>query len=277
MNESKVSLSLDVYLDENRWKQMTEMAQSIVQSGAFPKDVKNAHQALVKMQYGLEIGLKPLQAITGTVIINGNVTPWGKTVVYLLRQAGWRIEYSEAADECTATVSKGDESYTEKLTFAEAQESKYTWQFKKDANGKYIQKDGKYVTELKAGWYAGLNRKLKLRYGALSIILKTQIPEVLGGAIDIAEVAQDFAIEELEVIEPEKPKTEEVLVSTPDERKNGLAEFLETEKNKPKTTQKLQDSAEVKPKIKEVLPKNVKTAEKPTNSEIVEGEVVKEK
>jgi hypothetical protein len=72
---------------------------------------------------------------------------------------------------------KNTEVYEETMTLKMAQDSGYT---------------GTNDGGSKVGWKPGINRKLKLRYGALSIIIKSYIPEILGPASDIAEVAEDY-------------------------------------------------------------------------------------
>lgn len=287
MNEPKALLVADPYLQADRWAQMTTLAQSLVQSQALPKDVKNAHQALVKMQYGLEIGLKPMQALSGTMIINGAVNPWGKTVVYLLRQAGWRISYQEEINSCTATITKDDEEYSETMTFADAEKSKWTHQWKKNRDGQLVKdREGNFVKELKVGWYEGMNRRLKLRYGALSAIIKSYVPDVLGGAPDIVEVAEDYIIEETTpapVTEPAVATTprggEQIITTTPDERKTGLAEFLENEQKRPKVTPITKKDITPAPKADKKAPKTSNSAQKGVkteNDQAIEGEVVAE-
>lgn len=277
MNES-TALVADAYLEPTRWAQMEKLAQSLVQSRALPRDVQNAAQALVKMQYGLEIGLKPMQALTGTMIVNGAVNPWGKTVTYLLRQGGWRISYVDKPDSCTATITKDDETYTDTLTFDEAVKSKWVYQYRKDANGNKVKdRDGNYVQDLKVGWYEGANRKMKLRYGALSMLLKTYVPDVLGGAPDIAEVAEDFVI--VEETPAEKPKTTTVIEQTPEQQKQGLAEFLEKNKNNPKAVPKPTEKAKKVVKNEETTSNSDENAQKskvgPSDkAEAIEGEVI---
>lgn len=278
MNASNALLPADQFLNADRWGQMEKLAQTLVQSKALPRDIQNAPQAMVKLQAGLEMGLTPMQALTGLTIINGVANPWGKTVTFLLRQKGWRIAYEEADDQCTAIVKKDDEEYQETLTFQQAEQSKFTTQLRKDRDGNYA-KDahGQYIKDLKAGWYPGVNRKLKLRYGALSMIIKSYIPEVLGGAADIAEVAEDYVIEEITPASevdnvPAKPKTEEVITTTPDERKAGLAEFIEKEKNKPKTT----DLSKMTKKDIKKAPKHVQIIDKNEEMPKATGQTVKE-
>lgn len=250
------ALSIDAYLSPERWNQMEKLAQSLVQSKAFPKSIQNAAQALVVMQAGMEMGLKPIESINGLSIINGVVSPWGKTTVRLIKNHGWKIEYKtlmERGGGIQATVSKDDEKYTDTLYFDQAEKSGWT----------HMNYNGKKV--LKPGWYEGANREMKLRYGVISKIIKTYLPEVMGSAGDIAEIAEDYVIIEEE--QP-KPKGEQIITKTDKERKEGLAEFIKKEKEKAqKPTGLTQKDEETAKKTVEML-KNEKKAE--------EGEVVEE-
>jgi len=156
------------------WEQMKGMATTFASSGALSKD-DNAARLVMKIQAGYEMGMKPVESIKSFYFVNGVLNIFGAAVIRRLREHGWHIEYKDELDKCTATITKGDESYTDSLTFAEAEASGWT----KSSYG------------LKPGWLAGINRKLKLRYGVTSSIIKTYVPDVLGSAVDIAEVAMD--------------------------------------------------------------------------------------
>lgn len=265
MNESK-ELTVTAYLNPEIWGQMEKVANALVQSKSFPKNIQNGPQAMVVMQAGIEMGMKPLEAIQSLTIINGAINTWGKATTKRLRDHGWRIKYVDKTEEggsCTATVTKGEETYTDTVTFKKAQLSKWT-----HANG-----------VLKAGWYEGENREMKLRYNALSKIIKTYIPEVLGSAQDIAEVAEDFIIVEEAPVATDTnvgTKTTEVMTATPDERKQGLADFLKKEEEKPPKAVKI-DKKVVKPAKNE--PEIVENAQKVQNTatdkaEAQEAEIV---
>lgn len=266
MNES-TALTVDAYLNQERWNQMEKLAQSLVQSKAFPKNIQNASQALVVMQAGVEMGLKPMEAINGLSIINGVVNPWGKTTVKLLRNHGWKISYEplmERGGGMRATITKDDESYTDELYFDQAQKSGWT----------HTHKDGSKV--LKPSWYEGANRELKLRYGVLSKIIKTYVPEVLGSFGDIAEVAEDYVIVEEPASDTNVThKATEVMTSTPDERKAGLAEFLEKNKNNPKAKPKPAKKEQKSEKTSNSEQKEAKSNKStPDKAEAIEGEIV---
>lgn len=157
------------------WEQMKGMAQTFKESNAIPS-TDNAATIVVKIQAGYEMGLKPIESLKSFYIVNGVLSIYGAAIVRRLREHGWSVKYIDEDNKCTATVKKGEEEFTDTLTFEDAEKSKWT----KDKNG-----------YLKPGWYEGANRKMKLRYGIISMILKTYIPEVLGSASEIAEIAED--------------------------------------------------------------------------------------
>lgn len=166
------------FLNPIVWGQMKAMASSFVKSGALPKS-ENDFTVLMKIQAGYEMGMKPLEAVKSFYFVNGTMNIFGSATMRRLREHGWKISYKDEPNKCTVTVAKGDETYTETLTFEEAEKSGWT----------------RGTQGLKPGWFEGVNRRLKLRYGAVSILLKTYLPEVLGSATDIAEVAMDYDLE----------------------------------------------------------------------------------
>jgi len=168
------------FLNPIVWGQMKAMASSFVKSGALPKS-ENDFTVLMKIQAGYEMGMKPLEAVKSFYFVNGAMNIFGSATMRRLREHGWRISYKDEPNKCTVTVTKGDETYTDYITFEEAEQSGFT----KDSYGK-----------TKSAWREGVSRRLKLRYGAVSVLLKTYIPEVLGSATDIAEVAMDYDLGE---------------------------------------------------------------------------------
>ncbi len=164
-------------LNPVEYKQMKNVAKDAIASGAVPTVFKNVDQVLMALVAGREMGMKPLESLKSLYIVNGTLKIWGAAVPRRLREHGWKIEYLEEDDEhCKARISKGDEVIEDEATFSDAEKSGYT-----HANG-----------SLKAGWKEGTNRKLKLRYGVLLIMIQTYVPEVLGSIDGIVEYSQDF-------------------------------------------------------------------------------------
>lgn len=182
------------------YNQSKLVAKDFFESGALPRHLQNETQAFVTIITGAEMGLKPMEAIQGLYIINGIITLWGKAVPRQLKKHGYKFKYvTEDQDHCEAVVWKGDsfqtpgdedEQYEATFRFQDAVDSGYTM----DNYGNQ-----------KVGWKQGQNRKLKMRYNVLAELIKTYIPEVLGQAADIAEVAQDY-IEGEVVKDPVDPK-----------------------------------------------------------------------
>lgn len=163
------------FFDPIVWGQMRGMAETFAMSGAFPT-TDNTAKIIVKLQAGREMGMTPIESVKSFYFVNGAINIFGAATMRRLREHGWTIEFKETPDSCTATIRKGKEKYSDTLTFKEAEDSGWT----KSQSG-YI----------KPGWVQGANRKLKLRYGVVSMLIKTYVPEVLGSAVDIAEIAMD--------------------------------------------------------------------------------------
>lgn len=181
------------------YEQSKLVARDFFDSEALPKHIQNPTQAFVTIITGAEMGLKPMESIQSLYIINGIITLWGKAVPKALKRHGYKFKFlDEDQEHCHVVVWKGkgfaapaedDEQYEDTFKYEDAVASKYTM----DSYGKP-----------KVGWLPGQNRKLKMRYNVLSGLIKTYIPEVLDGAADIAEVAQDY-IEGETVNASEKP------------------------------------------------------------------------
>lgn len=173
------------------WEQMKGMASVFIQSKALPSYINNAAQVMLLFSHGRDMGMSPTQALSSLYIVNGTVTIWGRAVIARLTQNGYRVKYKDGdclSDDawCEATViNPNGETYIEKYTFKEAKNS-ISIMF---SNGK-----------LKVGWLPGQNRKLKLRYGAVNIILKTYLPHLLYGCNGIAEIDGDAINEKVEQV-----------------------------------------------------------------------------
>lgn len=185
--EKKTPLGLQEksdFLDPIVWSQMGVMASTFKKSGALPAS-ENEFTLMMKFQAGREMGMTQMESIKSFYFVNGNMNIFGSALMKRLRFFGWSITYKDSPNKCVVTVKKlkddktGEyETFTDSLTFEEAEQSGWT----KSRTG-----------EVKDNWLPGANRKMKLRYGAVSMLIKSYIPEVLGSATDIAEVATDYA------------------------------------------------------------------------------------
>lgn len=172
------------------YTQLKQLATDLIAGGATSADAKTPEQLVVKLQSGYELGMTPVESLNSLYIVNGRVTIWGAALIKRLRIFGWSVKYTdESPEECTIIVTKGDETIEDTFLFKDAQDSGYT----SGANG------------LKIGWKQGQNRKLKMRYGAASQLVKTYLPEVLGTIAGIKEIDED-APNPVEDVDPNTPK-----------------------------------------------------------------------
>jgi len=153
---------MDQHLDKQRITNMLTIADQFVKAGCFTKDVNNVFQAFTKLQAGAEMGMPPMESMTSLYIVNGNVTMWGKALTTRLRKFGWAIKYDDSkTNECTATITKGEETYSYTSTKAELEALKSR--------------------------AAGFALKDKLKWHAISRICRFYVPEVLGSISYVAE------------------------------------------------------------------------------------------
>lgn len=94
-----------------------EYAKLIADSDLAPKDYRGKPgNVLIAMQFGSEIGLKPMQAIQNIAVINGRPTVWGDAMIALV-QASPLCEYIHERFEngtayCTVKRAGDDREYT---------------------------------------------------------------------------------------------------------------------------------------------------------------------
>lgn len=185
-DEDKRNITLSVktektsVMDPVEYEQTRLLANDLIRSGALPSTVKNKEQLMMVILAGREMGMTPFEAIHDLYFVNGQLNVYGKATPSALRRAGWRIEkFEETENSCTATVynPKTEERISDTFTFEDAELSGFT-------------KDNKGF--LKFGWKQGANRKRKLRYGVLSQIIHTYIPEVLGACAGVGDYSQDY-------------------------------------------------------------------------------------
>lgn len=162
-------------------QQAMDYAKIIADSDLAPKDYKGKPgNVLVAIQYGMEIGLKPLQAIQNIAVINGRPCVWGDAMIALV-QGHPLCEYIKESihdGKATCTVKRrGDED-------------EYTVTFSVD-DAKKAGLFGKAGT-----WQQYPNRMLQMR--ARGFALRDKFSDILKGLIS-KEEAMDYADNENQV------------------------------------------------------------------------------
>jgi len=151
-----------------------EYAIEISKSDMIPKDyIGKPGNILVAMQWGMEIGLKPLQGLQSIAVINGRPTLWGDAALALVRASPVCEYVDESASDATHGVCevkrRGEEPHVQVFTVDDAK------------------KAGLWG---KAGpWTTYPARMLQLR--ARSWALRDKFTDVLRG-MGIAEEARDI-------------------------------------------------------------------------------------
>jgi len=91
-------------LSPQTFEQALTFCDYLANSDLVPKDFKNKPEnCLIAIQWGAELGLKPLQALQNLAIINGRPALWGDAVIALVRSSPLCESITESDDGKTAT------------------------------------------------------------------------------------------------------------------------------------------------------------------------------
>jgi len=117
---------------KTKWSEIEKMGETFYKSGMF-SDMKNAMQAMVKIQAGNELGLPPFASMAGIHIVSGKPT-LGSNIIATLIENDPRYDYKvvKATDgECSIDFYKnGEKSGNVSLTIKEAHEANMHQQWK---------------------------------------------------------------------------------------------------------------------------------------------------
>lgn len=177
-------------MDPVMYEQLRILSRDMFASGQVPKTYETEGQVFSAMQMGVEMGLSPRQAVLQGYFIGGRYEIWGSAVGAILRKKGWRWQFSDEEDDKVHVVlnhyspgeKEPDETIQDDYSYEEAEASGFTTQ-----TSKYSQQ-----VEDKLGWRAGINRKRKLRYGVLDLVLNTYLPDIAGPMTGVVEYSEDY-------------------------------------------------------------------------------------
>lgn len=104
MNELSTQQAGGLDLSPRTFEQALEFSRYLADSDMVPKDYKGKPgNCLIAMQWGAELGLKPLQALQNIAPINGRPALWGDAVIALVRGSPLCEFVIETDDGNTAT------------------------------------------------------------------------------------------------------------------------------------------------------------------------------
>lgn len=91
-------------LSPQTFEQAMTFATMLSESDLVPKDFKGKPgNCMIAMQWGSELGLKPLQALSNIAVVNGRAALWGDAVIALVRSSPLCEYVQESDDGHTAT------------------------------------------------------------------------------------------------------------------------------------------------------------------------------
>lgn len=180
-----------VDLSPQNFEQALTFAGYLAESEMVPKDFRGKPgNCLIAMQWGAEVGLKPLQSLQNIAIINGRPSMWGDSVIALVRGSVLCEYVQESDDGHTATCRAKRRGEAEQVRTFSVDDAK--------AAG-LAGKEGPWKT------YPKRMRQMRAR----AYCLRDLFPDVLRG-IAVAEEVMDTPHERhlgaAVVVEPPPPK-----------------------------------------------------------------------
>lgn len=101
-----------------------KFADVLAKSSIVPKDFNgNPGNILVAIQWGMELGLQPMQAMQNIAVINGRPSLWGDAVIALVRGSPLCESIIESIDGDTATCRvkrRGEPEQSRSFSMADA-------------------------------------------------------------------------------------------------------------------------------------------------------------
>lgn len=160
-------------------EQLRKLAKEYYAAGALPESYKSPEQVFLAMQFGRTMGMTPHESIVNGYFVSGSYNVYGKAIPAALRRHGWIWKFvNETEAQCGIKLENSEtgETIEDLFTYQDAVDSGYTQKYGKES----------------FAWKKGANRKRKLRYGVLSLVLHTYLPDVLGAVSGIAEYSEDY-------------------------------------------------------------------------------------
>lgn len=196
MNEIVEQSSKSFSLAPQNIEEALKFADMMSKSNLVPKEFTgNAGNILVAIQWGMELGLQPMQAMQNIAVINGRPSLWGDSVIAIVKGSPvceYVVEETTETQSTCKVKRKGEPEQTRTFTIDDAKKANL-W--------------GK-----QGPWSQYPKRMLQMR--ARSWALRDVFPDVLRG-MPIAEELQDMPNGELKDITPKNnpaaPAAKEVM------------------------------------------------------------------
>lgn len=177
-------------LSPQTFEQAMKFSQMLAESDLVPKDFKGKPgNCLIAMQWGSELGLKPLQALSNIAVVNGRAALWGDAVIALVRSSPLCEYVQESDDGHTATCRAKRRGEPEQVVTFSMDDAKQAG-----------------LAGKQGPWSQYPKRMRQMR--ARAFALRDVFPDVLRG-MPVAEEVQDMPPErhmgEVERVDPKSP------------------------------------------------------------------------
>lgn len=177
-------------LSPQTFEQAMKFSHMLAESDLVPKDFRGKPgNCLIAMQWGSELGLKPLQALSNIAVVNGRAALWGDAVIALVRSSPLCEYVQESDDGHTATCRAKRRGEPEQVVTFSMDDAKQAG-----------------LAGKQGPWSQYPKRMRQMR--ARAFALRDVFPDVLRG-MPVAEEVQDMPPErhmgEVERVEPKAP------------------------------------------------------------------------
>lgn len=163
-------------LSPQTFEQAMKFSQMLAESDLVPKDFRGKPgNCLIAMQWGSELGLKPLQALSNIAVVNGRAALWGDAVIALVRSSPLCEYVQESDDGHTATCRAKRRGEPEQVVTFSMDDAKQAG-----------------LTGKQGPWTQYPKRMRQMR--ARAFALRDVFPDVLRG-MPVAEEVQDMPAE----------------------------------------------------------------------------------
>ncbi len=200
MSNARTTKTTAFDLSPQTFDQALTFSQYLADSDMVPKDYKGKPgNCLIAMQWGAEVGLKPLQALQNLAVINGRPALWGDSVIAIVRASPLCEYVIETDDGHTATCKVKRRGEHEQIRTFSVDDAR--------AAG---------LAGKQGPWTQFPKRMRQMR--ARAFALRDVFPDVLRG-LPVAEEIMDTPTERhmghVELVQPDPPKE---LPAWPDDR-----------------------------------------------------------
>ena len=163
-------------LSPQTFEQAMKFSHMLAESDLVPKDFRGKPgNCLIAMQWGSELGLKPLQALSNIAVVNGRAALWGDAVIALVRSSPLCEYVQESDDGHTATCRAKRRGEPEQVVTFSMDDAKQAG-----------------LTGKQGPWTQYPKRMRQMR--ARAFALRDVFPDVLRG-MPVAEEVQDMPAE----------------------------------------------------------------------------------